>query len=274
MRTSAIVATMVLGACGRMGFDELPAPPDTASVVESDAAPDALTYRATAVSFESAAGDYLWTGSLANTTNAPRGTYSAWFHFTGRDNQQQLVSVAQVIFIGGVIREASNRIHFLLPDCTGITVLDMQTTGAYTTTSGWVHVLASWDLPAGRAQIYINDVADRAANPFMLSGNVCYASLKWGIGGLIGGALDADVADFYASLGTSLDLDIEANRRKFIDAAGKPVDLGTNCNTPTGITPTGCFVGDAETWATNKGLGAGMNVDGDGLALAPTSPSD
>jgi hypothetical protein len=85
--------------------------------------------------------------------------------------------------------------------------------------------------------------------------------------------LDADMADAFVSLDTSLDLDSPTNRRLFISATGKPVDLGTRCQTPlAGVVPTMCFTGAPATWATNKGTGAGFSTQGPALAVAPDAP--
>lgn len=231
-------------------------------------------YRAVAVRFETTGNDYLWTGNLIDTTRSPRGTYSAWFRFHAGDGEQQMLSVAQLAGIGGVFRTAANRFRFLLQSCTAATLLDMESQTTYTTASGWVHVLASWDVSIGRAQLYINGIADRAIGVTLNSGNICYDSVKWGIGGLSSAQLDADVADLYAALGTSIDLDVPANRLGFRTATGDPADLGTTCEKPTGAAPTGCFVGDAATWRANRGTGQGFMLEGDGLGSAPTSPSD
>ncbi len=267
--------------CGSIfGLQEPTTGQDGGSVDSSpplDGAPGAdgaAGYHATAVRFEEAGNDYLSTGMLANTSDSPRGTYSIWVHFNAGDGKQQLLSVAQVIGVGGVLRRADNHFELVLRSCTASLLLDMQSEGIYTTASGWVHLLASWDVSAGRAQLYVNDVSDLAASTTINSGNICYASLKWGFGGLSSGQLDADVADVYAVLGTSIDLDVEAKRRRFSDAAGKPVDLGDQCQNPTTSIPTGCFIGNVATWNTNKGTGAGFTLNGDGLAPAPTSPSD
>ena len=272
-----VVALLVpaVAACGRLHFDDLESPAD--AVIEDaaiDAAIDATAYRASAVSFVRGEGDYLWTGFLANTVNSNKGTYSIWLRFRGGDGQTQLLSVAQVVAIGGVLRESSNRFRFLMQNCAGIPLLDMQSTNAYTAASGWVHVLASWDLANDKADLYVDDVEDRAASPGILDGNICYASVKWGIGGLVNGQLEADVAELYAALGTYIDLSQTANRRKFITEQKRPADLGPGCTTPTGAAPTGCFVGDTAAWFTNKGDAGGMNVEGNGLLAAPTSPSD
>jgi hypothetical protein len=273
------VVLLPLIACGRVSFDPISTTqddPDAAIDIDAaiDAPTDAPGFRATAVRFTKIEGDYIWAGSLANTTNTNKGTYSIWLKFHAGDGQQELLSVAQVVGIGGVLREATNKFHFIMQNCAAFPLLDMQSVGAYTISSGWVHLLASWDLGAGRADLYVNDVNDRAASPSILNGNICYASLKWGIGGLIDGQLDADVAELYAALGTYLDLSVVANRRKFSNAAGRPIDLGTDCTGPTGARPTGCFVGAPAMWNTNKGEGAGFNLQGNGLAMSPDSPND
>jgi hypothetical protein len=274
MRAACAGVLLALGSCG-FSADR---PGDAAVAgldVSREAAPfDGAGYHATAVRFQSSGNDYIWTNALANTVDSPRGTLSGWFRFTAGDGQQQQLSVGQVVAIGGVFRTGNNHVRFLLFTCAGGVLLDMQTQQTYKTTNGWVHLLASWDVAAGRADLYVNDVLDREGNPNINSGNVCYASLKWGIGGVASGQVDADLADIYAALGTYLDLSVEANRRRFSDSSGKPIDLGANCMGPTGAIPTGCFTGDLATWHTNKGIAGGFNIEGDGLAAAPTSPSD
>lgn len=276
MRAGCAGVILMLCACGRLGFDH-GAEPDARAVIETSidatAAEDGEGYRATAVTFEPTGNDHLWAGSLLNTTSSGRGTFSAWFRFNAGDNQQQLIAVTQIVGFGGVMRQANNRFRFIMPNCLGVPVVDMASQGSYTTASGWVHVLASWDSGMGRADLYINDVADRA-NPIIVAGPICYDTIRWGIAGWVSGQLDAHVADFYSALGTYFDLSVEANRRRFRDAAGKPVDLGPACAGPTGAPSTVCFAGDAATWSMNEGVAQGFNLEGDGLAAALTSPSD
>ena len=98
-------------------------------------------------------------------------------------------------------------------------------------------------------------------------------NLKFDDQGLIPAVIQDAGSGIYAALGTSLDLDDEATRRKFRDANGKPVALGEHCEKPTGMEPAACMTGDPAMWFLNKGYGAGFTVNGDGLAIAP-SPSD
>jgi hypothetical protein len=246
---------------------------------DATAGPDALTYHATAVQFSTATNDYLTTNALDHATNSPRGTASYWVRFTGGDANQQLivvaaVEVANVGVAGGIYRTADDHLGFLMFDCAGGKLLDMKSNSTYTMASGWVHVLAAWDVSAGLAQLYDNGAPDLAPGPTINNGSICYTAWKWGVGGLSSGSLDAGLADVYASLGTFVDLGSAANRQLFEDTAHKPVDLGASCETPEHSTPTLCFTGSATTWNMNKGSGDGFTVEGGTLAPAATSPSD
>jgi hypothetical protein len=70
-----------------------------------------------------------------------------------------------------------------------------------------------------------------------------------------------------------LDFTVTANRRKFIDSNGKPVDISSNCSDPTGSAPAFCFSGHASTFGTNQGTGGAFTLTGS-LTNATSSPSD
>lgn len=88
-----------------------------------------------------------------------------------------------------------------------------------------------------------------------------------------------DIADFWWSTGQFIDFSVEANRRKFISAGLKPVDLGTDGATPTGTKPTFFLrlapAALASTFANDEtSNGNNFSITGTGLTVAPTSPSD
>jgi len=82
-----------------------------------------------------------------------------------------------------------------------------------------------------------------------------------------------DVADLYVNFGNYVDYSDLATRRKFIDADGKPVDLGSTGQKPTGSSPILFFSGGTNNWHTNKGTGGGFTENGT-LTTSTASPSD
>ena len=84
-----------------------------------------------------------------------------------------------------------------------------------------------------------------------------------------------DMAHFWFAPGQYLDFSVEANRRKFISALGKPVDLGADGSTPTGVAPAIFFTGNAAAFVANKGTGGAATTwwNGTPLTDAATSPA-
>jgi hypothetical protein len=230
------------------------------------------TYHASAVRFAPASNDYLDDLALSGVVDTPRGTLSAWIHFNGGDGTQQFLAGVGAMY--GLMRTATNQLRVYFVNCSNSAIVDLYTQGAYTTSSGWLHILTSWDGALGSAQIYVNDVSDLAAGALLLNDLGCFAAPGWGIGGFVSNQLDADVSDFYANLTMYIDLTVPANRLLFADGSGKPADLGPSCNLPTSLTPTGCFTGSAPSWNINKGTAGGFSSGGPALTAAPTSPSD
>lgn len=257
-------------AC-RAGAD---GPADDAREVDGPAI-DAPPYRPTAVNL---AATYLKQAGWTNTLNSERGMASFWIELEGGDGQQQQIVNGEVLSVtGGVFRTAGNQFRFWLPDCNAppTTHVDMYSQNSYGSASGWIHVLAAWDVSAGRGDLYIDGVEDRAANPTIKNGQICYQAGDWGIGGLSSPSLDANVADVYGALGDYLDIRDPSVRAKFITGPhGKPVDPGPDCSAPTGKPPTICLHGDLATWTQNKGVGGGLTVHGAAPTAAADNPAD
>lgn len=153
----------------------------------------------------------------------------------------------------------------------------------------WFNRLVALDMnhAAGAriAQVYINDVAIPldAGAPFVpidagAAFQMAFSASIWKIAGSNVHGSQFYLAESYCAAGQILDLSVTANRRKFISATGKPVDLGADGSTPTGVKPT-YFLhqphGDSDpaTFLLNAaGTGAFTN-NGDPLTIAPSSPS-
>ena len=89
---------------------------------------------------------------------------------------------------------------------------------------------------------------------------------------------DGKIADFWLEKNLFMDLDIEANRRKFISEAGLPMYLGEDGSIPTGVSPDIFLSGDTADWHTNKGTGGGFTESGvltqSSLAIGNTAGID
>ena len=86
-----------------------------------------------------------------------------------------------------------------------------------------------------------------------------------------------ELADVWIGVGQFLDLTVQANREKFIDANGKAADLGVDGSGPTGVAPAIFFHRDtdapASDFASNRGTGGAFSLTGS-LTASSTNPSD
>jgi hypothetical protein len=229
-------------------------------------------YQATAVHFDGS--DYLMQpGLMYAPTDSQVGVTSVWLRFEEGDAQEQ--TILSVNGYPTFSRGTDNKLALAVGGCAN-GLFSVTTQGTYTMASGWIHVMAAWDLGNGTLQFYVNDKPDLAIVYGPNSGPICYYSSNWYIGSTGSGAyLDADVADLSADFTTFSDLDDPSNRARFRNAYGKPVDPGPNCASAyNGTMPNLCFTGSASTWYTNQGTGGGFTPIGQAPSPATTSPSD
>lgn len=243
------------------------------------------TYAAGAVNFDGT-NDYTTRGAqFTNQANSKSGILSVWLKFAaGGDGGEQ--SVFQILGPGvdfvirfAVKREATNKFSVDARTSAGTQVLIMTSTTSWTSANGWIHFLLAWNLATPVARMYVNDVDDETAGSTETDGTIEYAIASgdnyFGTRNAAGIKLNADVAEFYFAPGQFLDISSSANRRKFITAGLKPVNLGADCSTPTGTAPRACFkhtTGAAATdFAVNLGDGGNMTITGT-LTQSATSP--
>lgn len=176
-----------------------------------------------------------------------------------------------------VSRQASNKLRVIVRNAANNVRVHWDGDDALLVAGGWNHLLFGINLIGSPvAKFYVNDVAQTAP----VTGPIT-DSIAWGdvIQGRIGAKTtggdkwDGDMAEVYINNGEYLDFGVTANRRKFIDADGFPVDLGAGGITPTGTAAIIMHSGATVDWHTNKGSGGGMTESG-ALTDAATSPSD
>lgn len=248
------------------------------SVVTGITDDDAAAYVADAVTFDGT-NDYLTRGEdFDANSDGKEGTVVFAVKFNGGDGALQRIFESTSTRGLSINRTDTNIFHFEGRDSGGVTRLTIESDSAYVAASGWLVVMASWNLATGAGHFYVGHTEDMAASPTLVDADIDYTRANHSVGANpIGSSkLNADLGDFWFGLGY-IDLSVEANRLKFIDAMGKPIDLGSDGSKP-GVSPIlFLHLGDGETpadnYAINAGAGGGMTVNG-ALAVAVSSPTD
>lgn len=224
-----------------------------------------------------------WISSATNWADSPTGSAVVWVKIT-----PSLGSVMALFGPDGysyniALNGFDSSIDTYVFDSTESNyVYGMSGSSAYTE-DVWVPILMDWKTneTAGNKllQIYVGDT-DSGITPAD-DGTGSFSAIWSGQTFLIGKSgfgneFDGDMAEFWFST-TRLDFSVEANRRKFVSATGKPVDVGVDGSTPTGSAPEiylSVRPGDAAAdFVTNRGTGNNFTQNGT-LTLASTSPSD
>jgi len=236
-------------------------------------------FRANAADFDGTNDSLERGGGLTGVVDAGTGILALWGHFNGGDTTEQILFDTP----GGTVRcirtlvAATNFLSIVLAG--GAFTTHFRTTTAINIATGWFSMLAAWDnnIVINKIRhLYINDVSDIA----FIGGSddaflVDYTQTNWGVGARVGGVsrMNGCLSEVYFAPGQLLDFSITANRRKFIDAAGKPVPLGSNGSNPTGTAPAIYLNNSAAGFQFNKGTGGNFTTVGT-LTNCATSPSD
>ena len=148
--------------------------------------------------------------------------------------------------------------------------------------AAWRCVLASFDMSdTGKRHVYLDDVAESLTVTTYTDSEITNTqAIRFGIGANINAAtkLNGCLAEVMLWQGVYLDLSVEANRRLFIKANGKPEDpnLAGGAIATLGTPIIYQHLDDAEAvanFATNAGSGGDFTITGT-LETADTSPSD
>lgn len=235
--------------------------------------PPPPAYMANAVHFNGST--YATRGAaLTGISNGKQGTFSVWVKIGGTDaTLMRLFAATNTRF--GLNRSTSDRMNSLLRNAALTTIFNRATNANNFVDGGaWRHVIFSYDLAVPTSLIYVNDASSELGSGTLTDDTIDYAGATNTALGATPAGLDpytGDMADFWFST-TFIDISVEANRRKFISSAGKPVGLGSDGSTPTGTAPVVFFSGATGSWHTNKGSGGGFTLTGT-LTDAATSPS-
>lgn len=245
-------------------------------------------YFANAVHFESAGvTNFLTTSSLTAPASVSTLAFSLWYKiapFSGYP-VQFLVSDADndPWSLAAVSSDSVDNPHHLsvfelVQWDTGSGAMHRATSTVFDNT--WKHVMGAFDANGGK--LYVSDVEDTHSMfddyPYADQFPFDYTSLFNGKQfDAFGPFMTGDWADFWFDVGGTSLLDgsgniAESTRRKFISATGKPVDLGSTGEKPTGNSPTIFMSGNHTKFPINKGTGGAFTLRGT-ITDATTSPS-
>lgn len=240
-----------------------------------------VPYAADAVTFDGT-NDYALRGAdLTGNANAKVGTVSFWLDinvFAGNARIYETTGGAFTVQTntGGT----SGKNIIVLGKDTGATNRILMLSDNVNLDDGaWHHILMSWDVANAKGHVYVDDVDDLLAGPTISDAAIDYTQADHALGSDTGGGgkLNGDLFDLYMNFAEYVDITIASNRRKFISASGKPVDLGSDFSNPTGTSPINGFHIDtgeaADNFANNRGTGGNFTVTG-ALTTAASSPTD
>jgi len=208
----------------------------------------------TSVRFDGATGIQTPTGvSLADTRV---GIVSVWFLPNLFGAQRFLLSSSPTRM--DMVLESSDRITFSAFRVGGGDAISQGSSSSFPVDGTWVHALWSFDnqLASPRSELYQNDVSNGAAPTF----NDFDIGLSDINNIVVGTNLAEDrvfsgyIGEIWADYTTTLDLDLENNRRRFIKSDGRRVDLGPNGINPLGTKPSLYYKADGFT-GFNQGRG-------------------
>lgn len=243
------------------------------------------------VGFSVAAADFDGTndymrrvGGLTGAADSKSGIFSLWIRLDAANG------VENDFFMGTTTLAGSDFKFFVIRTSAGSLLLRSFTSASaevvqlvsnnFLGSASWRHILGSWDESVGASarHLYIDDVSDldfsngSNANSDLTLGD-------WSVGAEPTGSfkLDGALAELYFAPGQYLDFSVEANRRKFRTASGKPAQLGNDGSLPTSSSPLVYLSlrnGEAATsFASNRGTGGDFTITGT-LTVSSDSPSD
>jgi len=240
------------------------------------------SYIADALNFDGST-DYLRrTSDLTGQADGRLGILSFWLRMQGGDSTDMYIYEHISPFAFPIYRGSggNNKVGISMQQDSGYVRYKSRTLTSITVSSGWCHILASWNTNTSTSNLYLNDADDEDTGYAVDTNEVLnYTHPTHTVGASSTQILkfNGDLFDFYYNTFEYLDITQEANRRKFISAAGKPVFLGDNGELPTGTSPIlFLHLDDGETasnFAINAGTGGNFTVNGTPIT-ATTSPTD
>ncbi len=207
-----------------------------------------LPYAPVANHFAVSAG-FNKTADFTGDADGKQGILNFWI------NASVLSGVCPVLLNGGAgnifLGFSGAAIHIYGADIGGNQRLGIDST-TNTPLNVWNNYLIAWDLNANFAKAYLNDVHISSGFEMANNATLNYTGAGWTVGeaGMVG-----CLSEVYFAPNQFLDITVEANRRKFITADLKAVDLGATGSLPTGTAPLYYMKQNGSNRLVNSGSG-------------------
>ena len=226
----------------------------------------------TASNYDSTNDYQTRSAELTGIADGKAGTVSGWFRLAGGDGVAQVLMSNRTVTTTGptIVRGSTNVLAIRMSNSASVNVLVHATTRTYLAGSGWHWFGFSWNLSAGLAIGYVDDIEAPAATT-LTDDTIDYTTGNWAIGALTNGnsKFNGDLSGllFHTSF---LDLSLLANRRKLITSNRRPATITGDASSVLGVQPL--------IWAPNgdasNNLGSGGNFTTTGaLTASSSSPS-
>ena len=207
--------------------------------------------------------DYAKRGAdLTGISDGKAGTFSCWVKFNGGDGSNQRIFSNEGTGGRGcfVNRNTSNKIVVRMRNASGTSILVLTSTGTYTASSGWTHIIAAWDLATPKGYLYINGSDDEAGGSTetddtidYTQGDVAIGAVEFNNGAKLNGCLaELWFDDVFYDITTSTVLDDWIS-------GGAPVELGSDGSNP-GAQPL-IYAPNGDP-STNAGSGGNFTITG------------
>lgn len=231
------------------------------------AAPPEFEYFATTFN-----GSSQWaTVTPTGVADGQKGTISLWLKINGADGTANtILTTADNSRIRITRGAGANTLELRCYDSSAVAVLAWESQATITSASGWVHLLASWDLSANTAHVYTNGVsADGGIWAKVNGGTADYTDGVWW---LPQDTFNGCLSEVFIDIANYVDITDAGVRSRFA-SAGKPVDVSTSNggSWATGAQPLIYLHGDYTTFGNNSGSGGNLTVTGGPLSTC-TAP--
>lgn len=229
-------------------------------------------YHADAVHFDGAT--YLDNENLASTTS-PHAAGSFWVKTDQSSIDDERIIQAAGGGAGVAINVQIDGSVKIRASVSGGSKTDIVSTAGAIVANTWVNIRYNADTLAQTGAVYAGllNVTD-SVTPIGVGGSMALNGKLVAFPDSAGDeyAIAGDMAEVWFA-GQQVDMAYAAAGGSFIDAGGKPKDLGPTGAVPTGVAPEVFLSGNATSFGTNKGTGGAFTTTGT-LTNASTSPSD